>query len=248
VSTLSGFSVASVVKDEMLTSCISWEYPNRQGIGCNALSTQDTPNFLLFLKELRAHPVGKNLILTAAAPIAPWTDPNGNPADISPFAKLLNYIAIMNYDVWGSWSPGVGPNSPLNDSCAPSQYRQGSAVSAIQAWTSVGLPKCQLVLGVGAYGHSYLVNKSVALTKQGEIASYPPFEPVELIGDSADEGPGEVDVCGAQKTYSGVFNFWGLVEGKFLGEKGDALPDIYYRYDGCSQTVRTLSRRSLSTG
>ena len=151
----------------------------------------------------------------------------------------------MNYDIWGSWSPAVGSNAPLNDTCAPSQYQQGSAVSAVQAWTSAGLPKDQLVLGVAAYGHSFLVNKSAALTEQGEMTAYPQFEPEQPKGDSSDDQPG-VDVCGAKTGPGGTFNFWGLVEGKFLDEKGQPLHGIYYRYDECSQTVRTRHSHSLS--
>jgi len=222
----------------MLTSRTSWEYPNRQGIGCNTISKQDTPNFLSLLRELRVHQVGRRLILTAAAPITPWLDPNDKPSDISPFAELLDYIAIMNYDLWGSWSPAVGPNAAINDTCAPPQYQQGSAVSAVQAWTSAGLPKNRLVLGVGSYGHSFLVNESVALMEQGKIAAYPQFEPEQPRGDSSDGGPG-VDVCGAETGWEGIFNFWGLVEGKFLDEKGQPLQGIHYRYDECSQTVRS---------
>jgi chitinase len=176
-------------------------------------------------------------VLTAAALGSPWPDPNGNPSDISPFAKLLDYIAVMNYDVWGSWSPAVGPNAPLNDTCAPLQYQQGSAISAVRGWTSAGLPSGQLVLGVPAYGHSFLVNRSVALTEQGDIAAYPRFEPEQPRGDSSDE-PG-VDVCGAKAGFGGIFNFWGLVEDRFLDKRGKTLKGIHYRYDECSQTVRS---------
>ena len=176
----------------------------------------------------------------------PWSDPNDKPSDISPFAKLLDYVAIMNYDLWGSWSSAVGPNAPLNDTCAPLQYQQGSAVSAVRAWTSAGLPRDQLVLGVGSYGHSFLVNESVALTQQVEITAYPQFEPTQPRGDSSDDKPG-VDVCGAETGWGGVFNFWGLVDGKFLDEKGQPLQGIDYRYDECSQTVRVWNSRSLST-
>ena len=231
---------ASEFRDRDVDPLISWEYPNRQGIGCNTISKQDTPNFLLLLRELRVHPVGENLILTAAAPISPWSDPDGEPSDISLFAEVLDYVALMNYDIWGSWSTAVGPNAPLNDTCAAPVNQQGSAVNAIQAWTGAGLPKDRLVLGVAAYGHSFLVNKTVALTGQGELAAYPPFEPEQPRGDSTDGQPG-VDVCGAKTGYGGVFNFWGLVEGKFLDDKGQPLPGIYYRYDGCSQTVRTCA-------
>ena len=251
VSTLSTFYASSGIYGRDINPCISWEYPNSQGIGCNTISKQDPPNFLSLLKELRADPTGEKLILTAAVPITPWHDPNDQPSDIAPFAKLLDYIAIMNYDLWGSWSQAVGPNAPLNDTCASSQYQQGSAVSVVQAWTSAGLPRNQLVLGVGSYGHSFLVNRSVALTEQGEITAYPSFEPEQPQGDSSDDGPG-TDVCGAQTGWGGVFNFWGLVEGKFLDRNGQPLPDIRYRYDECSQTVRSghglLLRASPAVG
>jgi len=95
----------------------------------------------------------------------------------------------MNYDLWGSWSPDVGPNAALNDTCAPPQYQQGSAVSAVRAWTSASLPRNQLVLGVGSYGHSFLVNESVVLTEQAEISAYLQFEPDQPRGDSSDGGP-----------------------------------------------------------
>ena len=48
----------------------------------------------------------------------------------------------MNYDVWGSWSPTAGPNAPLYDSCAPQQ--EGSAQSAVKAWTGANFPANQV--------------------------------------------------------------------------------------------------------
>lgn len=224
----------------MFTSRTSWEFPSLQGIGCNTISNQDTPNFLSFLLELRAHPVGKKLILTAAAQDSPWPDPNGNPSDISPFARLLDHIAVMNYDIWGPWSPSIGPNAPINDTCAPPQYQQGSAVSAVRAWTAAGLPIKQIVLGVPSYGYSFLVEEPIALTGQGDITAYPRFEPEQPKVDSSDDGS-DVDVCGTQAGFGGLFDFWGLVEDRFLDKRGLPLQGIRYRYDECSQTVRSRS-------
>jgi chitinase len=48
----------------------------------------------------------------------------------------------MNYDIWGSWSTGIGPNAPLDDSCAPTQA--GSAKSAVAAWTGAKFPANQV--------------------------------------------------------------------------------------------------------
>lgn len=106
-------------------------------------------------------------MLSAAVGITPFMGPDGTPmTDVSGFGNVLDHIgtyllcawivchcvkltsslaAIMNYDVWGSWDTTVGPNAPLNDSCASAQ--DGSAVSAVNAWTGANFPAnkvCQL--------------------------------------------------------------------------------------------------------
>ena len=225
-----------------------WEYPNKQGSGCNIISDQDTPNFLAFLQELRARPGAQNMTVTAASAIVPFTSPSGTPStDVSAFASVLDYITIMDYDVWGSWSNVVGPNAPLDDTCAPGQYQQGSAVSAVKAWTGAGFPADKLVLGVASYGHSYLVDSSNAYTDADTmtLAAYPPFDKGQQpLGDSWDEDApaGGFDECGNPNTGgpSGIFNFRGLVDEGYLSSNGTAQPAYPFRYDDCSQTVRPL--------
>jgi chitinase len=107
-----------------------WEYPDKQGIGCNIINSDDTANFLSFLQQLREE--SSNLTISAAVSLTPFRDSSGSPStNVSAFAKVLDYVAIMDYDVWGSWSTGVGPNAPLDDSCASSSEQQGSAASAV---------------------------------------------------------------------------------------------------------------------
>lgn len=67
----------------------------------NIVSSSDSANFLLFLKALRtALPSGA--VITAATQVWPFAGPDGNPmSDVSAFAKALDWILIMNYDVWG---------------------------------------------------------------------------------------------------------------------------------------------------
>ncbi|KAI0646605.1 glycoside hydrolase [Trametes meyenii] len=216
-----------------------WEYPNKQGMGCNVIADDDTQNFLSFLQALRADPAGKNLTLSAAAGITPFNGPDGTPSsDVSAFAAVLDYLAIMNYDVWGTWSTGVGPNAPLNDTCTDAADQQGSAVSAVKAWTGAGFPANQLVLGVASYGHSFKVDKSVALSGS-TLAAYPAFEKTQPLGDSWDEdAPAGVDQCGNPTAGgpSGIFDYWGLVQGGFLTANGTAADGIDFRFDACSQT------------
>ncbi|RPD56909.1 glycoside hydrolase [Lentinus tigrinus ALCF2SS1-7] len=214
-----------------------WEYPNKQGMGCNVIAADDSQNFLSFLQALRTK-AGQNFTISAAAGITPFAGTDGTPmTDVSAFADALDYVAIMNYDVWGSWSNTVGPNAPLNDTCASDQ--EGSAVSAVKAWTDAGFPANQLVLGVASYGHSFKVSQSAAIS-DSSLAAYPAFDKSsQPLGDSWDEvAPAGVDQCGNPTSGgpSGIFDFWGLVEGNFLTSNGTAADGIDYRFDECSQT------------
>jgi chitinase len=138
--------------------------------------------------------------------------------------------------VWGSWSATVGPNAPLNDTCATTH--DGSAVSAVAAWTAAGFPADQITLGVAAYGHSFHVTKVAALSSSGQLNPLPPFDASQQPhGDSQDSSAG-VDQCGNPVPTSGIFNFWGLVNGGFLDSNGRAASGVDYTFDNCSQTVR----------
>lgn len=229
-----------------------WEYPANQGIGCNVVSVNDTANFLELLKEIRASPkLAKTATLSAATAITPFIGPDGNPLeDVSEFAKYLDYIEVMNYDIWGSWSATAGPNAPLNDTCVANNATEkgGSAVSAIAAWTGAGFPADQIVLGVGAYGHSFSVAKKDAFVngneKKGLVSSYPPFNSsYQPFGDVWDDQPG-IDECGNQQTSGGLFDYWGLITTGFLLENGTAAPGISYLYDNCTQTPSVYNSTS----
>ncbi|KAJ3736222.1 glycoside hydrolase family 18 protein [Lentinula guzmanii] len=216
-----------------------WEYPNKQGIGCNVINANDASNFLAFLQELRQDPVGAKLSLSAATGIATFSGPSGDPlTDVSGFAEVFDFIAIMNYDVWGSWSATVGPNSPLADSCAASENQQGSAVTAVKNWNSAGMPLDKIVLGVASYGHSFVVSHDNAFVSGSntELAPYPPFDKSAFPhGDSWDDDGGS-DACGNHEPSGGTFNFWGLINNAFLDQNGDFVDNIPHRFDSCSQT------------
>ncbi|XP_006463964.1 hypothetical protein AGABI2DRAFT_208965 [Agaricus bisporus var. bisporus H97] len=204
-----------------------WEYPNKQGIGCNIISPSDSANFLEFLKELKQHPIGGKLYLSAAASITPFMGPDGTPmSDVSEFAQYLNHLAVMNYDIWGSWSTGIGPNAPLDDSCAPTQA--GSAISAIDAWKNAKFPANQMVLGIASYGHSFKVQN------QGEFSLYSSFEKNSNPLLPADSGG--ADICGNPTGPVDNYDFSQMVTAGFLKDDGNPAEGITYMYDDCSQT------------
>jgi len=224
-----------------------WEYPNRQGVGCNNINPDDTANFLSFLQELRADPVGKKLTLSAAVSISPFAGPDGKPSsDVSGFAGVFDYIAIMNYDIWGGWSDSVGPNAPLDDTCASPSNQQGSAVSAVAAWAAAGMPRSQIVLGVPAYGHSFSVPPSSAFASgsDNQVEAYPSFNANEQPHGDRWDGDAGIDVCGNPQGPGGSFDFWGMVEEGFLNASGDPAPGIAYRFDDCSQTPYVYNQTS----
>ncbi|EKM57063.1 glycoside hydrolase family 18 protein [Phanerochaete carnosa HHB-10118-sp] len=234
-----------------------WEYPGSSG-DCNVNSPDDTQNFLSFLQELRGQ--ASNLTLSAAVSLKPWVDSSGNPStDVSGFAKALDYIAIMDYDVFGpGWSNNVGPNAPLNDTCAPSGDQDGSAVSAVNAWTASGFPANQIVLALAAYGHGFVVNSSTAFDSSNiaasasstssampagttPIAAYPTVGNSSTPeGDSTDAWSpgGGVDECGRPTSpgWGGIWNFAGMITGGVLDQNGTAVSGVGYRFDTCSQT------------
>ncbi|EDR01922.1 glycoside hydrolase family 18 protein [Laccaria bicolor S238N-H82] len=212
-----------------------WEYPNHQGIGCNLISSSDSANFLSFLQELRQDPMGSTLILSSAVGLTPYAGSDGTPmADVSAFAEYLDWIAIMAYDVWGSWSTAVGPNAPLGDSCAPSQA--GSAESAVNAWTAAKFPANKIALGVAAYGHSFSVANSAAVVNN-QLAAYPAFsKAAQPAGEGETSTTSTTDQCGTTSGPTGVFNFEGMVSAGYLTSNGTAAPNMVYRFDDCSKT------------
>lgn len=128
---------------------IDWEYPGTGGASGNAVSSQDSANFLKFLTELRAA-LPTDAIITTATQVWPFADTNGQPmTDVSGFAKVIDWILIMNYDIWGS-SSTPGANAPLSDGCGNSSQPLANAYAAISSWTQAGMPANQITLGVPA--------------------------------------------------------------------------------------------------
>ncbi|KAM0211741.1 hypothetical protein ACHAQD_010151 [Fusarium lateritium] len=214
-----------------------WEYPNRQGLGCNEINDNDTSNFLKFLQELREDPVGEKLLLTAAGSLFPWNDKTGAASkNLDGFSDVLDYIMLMNYDLFGAWSPTAGPNAPLSRSCDP-RNNQGAGDEGVAQWISAGMPASQLVLGVPAYGHGFSVNQTSAYGSNHKLNLYPAQNSTDRFqGSSWDTDP-LIDDCGNPSPPGGTYPFWSMItEAKFLDVYGNPAPGISHTWDNCSQT------------
>jgi chitinase len=132
---------------------IDWEYP---GYTPHGGTTNDKTNYTLLMKELRDSldaleiELTTNLKLTAAFGAAP-----ARMADVEwdSIVPLMDYINLMSYDFFGSFSPKTNHNSPLY---APLQgdstFNLHSAVHRLI--NTYNVPSNKITLGVAFYGRS----------------------------------------------------------------------------------------------
>ncbi|KAH8814693.1 endochitinase [Flagelloscypha sp. PMI_526] len=214
-----------------------WEFPNSISGGCNIHSNDDVPNFITFIQDFRKSDKGSSLILSAAVFNTPYNDSSSPPkpmTDLKAFGEPLDFISIMNYDVWNSWASNAGPNAPLNDTCA--SQKRGSAVSAVNLWTAAGIPAEKIVLGIPYYGRSFPVRKSDAIDNStGEIRDFPPYNVNDMKPSSSDDVAG-VDMCGVKLPASGIYGYDLLIEKGRLNQDGKPADGLIYKWDNCSQT------------
>ena len=79
---------------------VDWEYPGRLAPG-NQWNSSDADNLLLFLQLLRFH-LPPSARISAAVETTVFTGDAGKPmVDVSRFASVLDWVLLMNYDVWG---------------------------------------------------------------------------------------------------------------------------------------------------
>ena len=80
---------------------IDWEYPGQQDPKSNNFSPDDSANFLIFLQLLRGI-LPTTARISAAVQTTPFVGSDGAPlGDVSGFAKVLDWVLLMNYDTWG---------------------------------------------------------------------------------------------------------------------------------------------------
>ncbi|CDH54683.1 glycoside hydrolase family 18 protein [Lichtheimia corymbifera JMRC:FSU:9682] len=162
---------------------IDWEYPGRQGAGCNEVDkANDAKNLLTLLQELRSamDKKYKNKELTAAVHVRTFDTSSGNMKDVSAFGKVLDRVNIMAYDINGAFNSTSGPNAPFN--FEPGLGYDDSYVSSIETWIKAGVPASKISPGLAFYGRSTTSTVDMSKTNQyqPQVKGKPPK------GDSLD--------------------------------------------------------------
>ncbi len=151
---------------------IDWEYPVTGGLGSNVTRPEDGHNYTLLLKELRrqldqrAVADGRPYLLSIAAPAG---SDKYQYLELSEIAKTLDWINVMTYDFHGGWERVTNHHAPLfrnpND---PTPASLGYTVSdSIQGYLDAGVPPHKVVLGVPAYGLSWIGSQGLFASATG---------------------------------------------------------------------------------
>ncbi len=121
---------------------IDWEVPN----------ARDRANCTTLMQELR-NALPSPWLISMATPSDPrsW----GQGFDIPALAPLLDFMNVMTYDFYGSWSTSTGHVSPVLQSPAdPDQA--GSVKSSMDLYANqYGVPRAQLNIGTPFYGYEF---------------------------------------------------------------------------------------------
>ncbi|KAJ2555183.1 hypothetical protein EV175_002339 [Coemansia sp. RSA 1933] len=213
---------------------LDWEYPGRAGDGCNNPDlANDTPNYLIFLTNLRAAFTSKfgegKKIISMAVRVQPF-DVNGSPTnDVSGFAKVVDYINLMQYDINGAWNTETGPNAPLN--FEQGKGLQASFVSAIDAWTGAGWPANQINGGLPFYGRATTALEDMTKDPTNQYQSQS-----TTIPQGDEEDATWPDPCTGVSTFSGTWQWKHLRDQGVLTTPDTAASPWVRQWDSVSQT------------
>ncbi|KAK4512505.1 uncharacterized protein ATC70_003206 [Mucor velutinosus] len=188
---------------------IDWEYPGRQGAGCNDVDDQnDVPNLLTLLQELRAaldSAFDTHKEISIAGYSEAFTTGSGTVSNdvTTAIGKVLDRVNIMSYDINGAWNSQTGPNSPLDAPGGNTSFN-----SAIDAWISAGVPANKLTGGLPFYGRSTVASEDMTKSSslyQGQESGDPPK------GDSDDAEWQDPNCAKSPSSLSGIWKFGNLM-------------------------------------
>jgi chitinase len=147
---------------------IDWEYPTAGG----------RANTTLFYQALRTALSSAGMPLTLS--IAGGST-DGNAYDWTIMNGLLDWVGVMTYDFYGSWSPWkAGPNSPLYGSYDASST--GSIQASVADYRSKGVSSSKLLIGTPFYGWQFNATSVYGACTTASQKSYSAIAPLTQQG------------------------------------------------------------------
>lgn len=134
------YAATLLVRANLTRLPVAWEYP------CDAQQGYD---FLALLAAVRIHLPEEHYILTAALPAAKAVLQF---LDLMEIAEYLDFINLMAYDFFGSWTAKAGHHAQLY----AMDKEETSASSGVSYLMSKGFPPKKILLGIPTFGRSFL--------------------------------------------------------------------------------------------
>jgi chitinase len=122
---------------------VDWEYPEKK----------DAANYLALLNEFRRQMdlYRPGMILSVAVGPTSAMYPG---VDMAAVSRVVDQVAVMNYDYAGPWSKTTGIIAPLyTDASDPSA--PGSVDESISSYRKSGVPEYKLLMGLPFYGYGW---------------------------------------------------------------------------------------------
>ncbi|KAL8642035.1 MAG: hypothetical protein Q9228_001229 [Teloschistes exilis] len=143
---------------------VDWEHPSDAAQGAD---------YTTLLQTLRKHLPTPKYLITSALPCGTWALKF---IDLGKAASYMDFINLMAYDFAGPWTKLSGfqaqlyapPNAPADMSI--------SGQSTVQYMISKKVPAKKIVLGIPAYGHSFLGVSFINQTYKGSGGQDGTFE------------------------------------------------------------------------
>ncbi|HEY8392236.1 MAG TPA: glycoside hydrolase family 18 protein [Capillibacterium sp.] len=237
---------------------IDWEYPVGPPEGGLPIVTrpEDAETYVLLLHELRialdafAKILGRPLTLTVAVPASLWFIER---IDLPAVQAEVDYLKLMSYDYYGSWSKTTGHTANLYTN--PDDPAGWSTDQAVTAFLQAGIKPEKLLLGVPFYARAWrgVPDVNHGLYQKYREAAYPDGLTYMDLQSKILTDPGFKrywdDVAKAPFLYNG--DLWITYEDaeslaykvKYLKEKGLAGIMIWeYAHDINAELLKTLNR------
>jgi GH18 family chitinase len=120
----------------------------------------DAPNYLAFLKKLRAN-LAPETSVSIAAPASYWYL---KAFPITAMSQVVDYIVFMTYDLHGQWDYGnqYSQEGCVAGNCLRSHVNLTETAYALAMITKAGVPANKISVGVSSYGRAFGMTNQAA--------------------------------------------------------------------------------------
>ncbi|KAI8376995.1 glycosyl hydrolases family 18-domain-containing protein [Blakeslea trispora] len=215
---------------------LDWEYPAKQGAGCNEFSDHDTDNYLLLLRELRtaldAQFPNQHKEISMAVYVEPFLKSGAPMTNLSAFVPYFDYVNLMTYDMNGPWGTTTAPNAPFE--AMDGQGAPFSFVKSIQNWKAAGIPANMITAGLAFYGRS--MTAKIDMT-QDPLNQFQPSEKTVPQGDTEDTVWSDPYCDKEPPSYSGIWKWASIRQQGLLKDDLITADKGWYRqWDNATKT------------